>query len=86
VHRAQLKAALVEMVPTALGNLTSILGQDCTEQGVLRILEAIQCPFLMKNLAFSLLDLLLLEVFPGDPDMALLLEGLDSMRTREKAS
>jgi len=34
----------------------------------------------MKNLAYSLLDLLLLELFPNEPDLALQLEGIDRMR------
>lgn len=67
---------MVQVAPVALGKLTGILGQECAEQGLLRVLEALQCPLLLKNLAYCLLDLLLLELFPQDPEVTSLLHGL----------
>lgn len=46
----------------------------------MKVFEAVQCPFLMKNLMYTLLDVFLLEIFAPDPEVATQLGGLDSMR------
>ena len=79
VVREELRVKLLELVPTLMGSLSSVLGQDCVESGVLKVLEALQCPLLTKNLIYTLLDLLLLELFPHDPELTSLLEGLVSL-------
>ena len=78
--RELLKAKLQEMVPTTLSALSNVLGNNATEQGVMRVYEALQCQFLMKNLSYTIMDLLLLELFPQDAELNQLLDGLESLQ------
>lgn len=79
-RRASVQTGLREL-GGSLSNmgLSKLLGQECTEQGVMRVFEALQSPFFTTNLAYSLLDLLLLELFPQDVDVSAVAHGLDSL-------
>ncbi len=46
-------------------SMVSLLGEERAEQGVLRLHWLLQDPTLVRHLYYSLLDSLLLQLFPG---------------------
>ena len=68
---AQVRKELLRVLP---GALTKAVGADAAGDGALKLFELVQCPLLLRNLAFTLLDLILVEVFE---DMEGYVDGLD---------
>lgn len=65
----------MELAPTS--QLSSIIGQEYTERGLLNLHEALQCPFLVKSLSYTILDMLLVELFP---EMSHEVEGINNIK------
>jgi hypothetical protein len=58
-----------------------VIGQDVALNGVLKVLEALQCPFLLKSLTYYLLEVLLLQLFPHDSELTTLAQGVAELKT-----
>jgi hypothetical protein len=66
-------ALLLALTPTAL---TSLLGRDAAEGGIVKLHDFLQIPVLVRSLTYTLFDLLLARVFPAGDWGRLALHGL----------